>query len=92
MAPLRIHTRAGLPNSCSDCGAPVDPSEGWFAEHDDAARAGDALCGTCHARAEGNPVEKVVATVQAVGEAVGTKPGRAQKPKKQRGNEQGGAS
>jgi hypothetical protein len=79
----RTLTKAGLPNSCSNCGRPVDPSEGWYAEHDDGAKAGDALCGTCEARAEGNPVEKAIATVQAGVEALEPKPKpkRARKPR-----------
>jgi|GEM_PF-6816584 len=38
-------TVAGLPNSCSVCGAPVSAVDGWFAENEDVARSGGGVCG-----------------------------------------------
>jgi hypothetical protein len=44
MADLK-ETRAGLPNTCSECGKDVGPS--WFAPNDDAAAAGGGVCTEC---------------------------------------------
>ena len=40
-------TVAGLPNSCSVCGKPLTREDGWYAEHDDAARSGGGMCANC---------------------------------------------
>jgi hypothetical protein len=40
-----IKTRAGLPNTCSQCGTPC--VEEWYAIHVDAALAGAGLCAMC---------------------------------------------
>lgn len=42
-----IKTQRGLPNTCSKCGRKVTAQEGWYAEHDDAARAGLGVCADC---------------------------------------------
>lgn len=38
-------TAKGLPNTCHDCGQPAGPV--WYAEHEDAARAGGGVCRDC---------------------------------------------
>ena len=38
-------TKAGLPNTCSQCGA--NPGATWYARHNDAARSGQGLCKSC---------------------------------------------
>lgn len=40
-----IETTRGLPNTCHDCGKPAGPT--WWAEHEDAARAGGGVCRVC---------------------------------------------
>lgn len=45
-----ILTNRGLPNSCASCGATIDASQGWFAEHEDAARSGNGHCAECEAK------------------------------------------
>ena len=45
MAVKLIETEAGLPNTCSKCGKPVEGK--WFAESVDHARAGLGLCAEC---------------------------------------------
>ena len=42
-------TVAGLPNSCSVCGKALTREDGWYAEHDDAARSGVGICADCNA-------------------------------------------
>lgn len=43
-------TRVGLPNSCMLCGQKVLPADGWYADNDDAARAGSAICAEDYAK------------------------------------------
>lgn len=43
-----IETVKGLPNTCHDCGQPAGPV--WWAEHEDAARAGGGVCRPCAAK------------------------------------------
>lgn len=45
--PIMTPTRAGLPNSCSECGQPVQEKH-WMAEHIDAARSGAGVCVRCY--------------------------------------------
>lgn len=33
-------TTVGLPNTCAGCAQPITVEEGWYAENDDAAKAG----------------------------------------------------
>lgn len=39
-----VLTKAGLPNTCSVCAKTVTKDEGWYAENEDAARAGGGVC------------------------------------------------
>ncbi len=39
-----IFTQSGLPNSCFLCGKSLTRAEGWYAEHEDAARSGQGIC------------------------------------------------
>lgn len=48
-----IHTAAGLPNTCHDCGAPCAGL--WWAQNIDAARAGGGVCQECYERVHGPP-------------------------------------
>lgn len=40
-----IETKAGLPNTCWQCGS--EPGETWYAANEDAARSGKGKCGNC---------------------------------------------
>lgn len=40
-----IETKAGLPNTCSECGTPQAGT--WYAASVDMARSGQGLCATC---------------------------------------------
>lgn len=42
-----IETHLGLPNTCFKCGEPIPEGQPWYAEHEDAARAGLGLCAAC---------------------------------------------
>lgn len=46
-----IETKAGLPNTCHDCGAPQ--TDTWFAASVDAAIAGGGICAACQAKRAG---------------------------------------
>ena len=48
-----IETRAGLPNTCSQCGK--EPGDSWFATSDDAARSGAGVCSSCAGRKQELP-------------------------------------
>jgi len=45
-----IKTKAGLPNTCSKCGAPIMGE--WYAESIDHARSGLGLCAKCAGKSE----------------------------------------
>lgn len=51
-------TSRGLPSTCSSCG--VDCVGQWYAEHDDAARAGKGFCASCAGVEQSTPAQPSV--------------------------------
>jgi predicted flap endonuclease-1-like 5' DNA nuclease len=58
---LFMETKAGLPNSCQQCGIPIAADETWFARNIDEARSGKGICASCLV-AEASPEMAIVAT------------------------------
>lgn len=70
-----IQTSVGLPNTCSRCGKRCTGQ--WWAEHEDAARAGAGLCDGC--------AQPAVPAAPVFYESVGETLTRVQSPSAKRG-------